>query len=69
MRAVVCLALLLVTSCAPVRLKPLCPPLVHYSLQEQQQAARELRAHPDMQELPVMMRDYGNVRAECRALS
>lgn len=51
---------------APVRLK--CPPLVQYAPQEQAVLASELRAHPELREVPVFLTDYGNERAECRAL-
>ncbi|GBQ07449.1 hypothetical protein [Saccharibacter floricola] len=51
----------------PTRYKPLCPPLVHYTAQEEKQAADELRAHPDLHELPAMLRDYGNERKEMRS--
>lgn len=60
-------ALMSLVSCAPTRYAPLCPPLVKYSVEEQKQAAEELRAHPELRELPVMMRDYGNERREMRA--
>ncbi|GBQ07842.1 hypothetical protein [Saccharibacter floricola] len=63
---VLCVALLSLVGCTPTRYKPLCPPLVHYTTQEQKQAADELRTHPDLHELPVMMRDYGNERREMR---
>lgn len=67
MKHVFCaLALSALASCAPIRYKPICPPLVQYSPQEQKQAAEELRAHPDLHELPVMMRDYGNERREVK---
>ncbi|MPV99795.1 hypothetical protein GDY84_04300 [Bombella apis] len=52
---------------APVRLP--CPPLVQYSAHEQAVLAAELRAHPDLKEVPVFLKDYGNERAECRALA
>lgn len=51
---------------APVRLT--CPPLVQYKTQEQAALASELRTHPDLKEVPVFLTDYGNERAECRAL-
>ncbi|MBA5726967.1 hypothetical protein [Bombella apis] len=51
---------------APARL--ICPPLVQYSPQEQAALAAELRAHPDLWEVPVFLTDYGNERAECRAV-
>ncbi|MXV35695.1 MULTISPECIES: hypothetical protein [unclassified Saccharibacter] len=59
-----CMTLLPLVGCAPTRYKPLCPPTVHYTAQEERQAADELRAHPDLHELPAMMRDYGNERRE-----
>lgn len=68
--AVLWATLLFLAGCAPTHYKPLCPPLVHYTAQEERQAAEELRAHPDLHELPAMMRDYGNERRElkCYAL-
>lgn len=62
---VLCTALSL-TGCTTPRYKPLCPPLVHYTAQEEKQAADELRTHPDLHELPIMMRDYGNERREIK---
>ncbi|MXV35881.1 MULTISPECIES: hypothetical protein [unclassified Saccharibacter] len=59
-------AILALTACTPTRYKPLCPPLVHYTAQEERQAAEELRTHPELHELPAMMRDYGNERREMR---
>lgn len=53
-------------SCPPVHLT--CPPLVQYSPQEQAVLAAELRAHPELREVPVFLTDYGNERAECRAM-
>ncbi|MXV35710.1 MULTISPECIES: hypothetical protein [unclassified Saccharibacter] len=65
MKHVFCaMALCTLASCAPARYKPLFPPLVHYTAQEEKQAADELRAHPDLHELPAMLRDYGNERRE-----
>lgn len=64
---ILCAAWLL-TGCSPARTKPLCPPLVQYSPQEQSQAADELRTHPDLNELPAMLRDYGNERGEIGTL-
>lgn len=62
-----CAAALALTACTTTpRYKPLCPPLVQYTPQEQEQAADELRAHPDLHELPIMMRDYGNIRGEIK---
>ncbi|MCX5615702.1 hypothetical protein NQF87_01735 [Bombella sp. TMW 2.2559] len=46
-----------------------CPPLVQYSHEEQAVLASELRAHPELIEVPVFLTDYGNERAECRALN
>lgn len=63
-RLALVLVALSLTSCTTTRYKSLCPPLVHYTPQEQKQAAEELHTHPDLQELPIMMRDYGNERAE-----
>lgn len=63
-RLVIGAALMSLVGCAPTRYKPLCPPLVHYTPQEQKQAADELRTHPDLHELPIMMRDYGDEREE-----
>lgn len=65
MQRVLCVvALCALVSCAPTQYKPLCPPLVQYSPQEQKQAAEELRARPELHELPIMMRDYGDERRE-----
>lgn len=55
-------AALSLTGCTTPRYKPLCPPLVHYTAQEEKQAADELKEHPDLHELTIMMRDYGNER-------
>ena len=53
---------------SPIRLA--CPPLIQYALQEQAAlASEELRAHPELREVPVFLADYGNERAECRALN
>lgn len=57
------------TGCTTPRYKALCPPLVHYTAQEEKQAADELEEHPELHELPVMMRDYGNERWEMKQLS
>lgn len=54
--------------CTPTPVRLTCPPLVQYSPQEQAVLAAELRAHPDLKEVPVFLTDYGNERAECRAL-
>ncbi|WP_249103092.1 hypothetical protein [Parasaccharibacter sp. TMW2.1882] len=54
--------------CTPTPVRLICPPLVQYSPQEQAVLAAELRAHPDLREVPVFLTDYGNERAECRAL-
>lgn len=54
--------------CTPAPVRLACPPLVQYGPQEQTALARELRAHPDLREVPMFLMDYGNERAECRAL-
>lgn len=54
--------------CTPAPARLTCPPLVQYSQQEQAVLAAELRAYPDLKEVPVFLTDYGNERAECRAL-
>lgn len=56
------------SGCAPSPIRLTCPPLVQYAPQEQAVLASELRAHPDLREVPVFLADYGNERAECRAL-
>ncbi|MCX5618824.1 hypothetical protein [Bombella pollinis] len=48
-------------------LRPLCPPLVAYTPQEQAALARELRTHPDLAEVPLFLTDYANERKELRA--
>ena len=58
----------LLGGCTPAPVRLICPPLVQYSPQEQAVLAAELRAHPDLREAPVFLADYGNERAECRAL-
>ena len=58
----------LLGGCTPTPVRLICPPLVQYSPQEQAVLAAELRAHPDLREVPVFLTDYGNERAECRAL-
>lgn len=55
--------------CTPAPVRLTCPPLVQYSAHEQAVLAAELRAHPDLKEVPVFLKDYGNERAECRALA
>lgn len=57
-------SLLTLTSCTPTRYTPLCPAVVHYTIQEDKQAATELRSHPDLQKISEMLRDYGNERNE-----
>lgn len=61
-------SLLILTSCAPTRYTPLCPPIVHYTVQEDKKAATELRSHPDLQKISEMLRDYGNERNELTTL-
>lgn len=58
----------LLGGCTPAPVRLTCPPLVQYSPEEQAALAAELRAHPDLREVPVFLTDYGNERAECRAL-
>ncbi|WP_249080073.1 hypothetical protein [Parasaccharibacter sp. TMW 2.1884] len=58
----------LLGGCTPALVRLTCPPLVQYSAQEQAALAAELRSHPDLKEVPVFLTDYGNERAECRAL-
>lgn len=58
----------LLEGCTPAPVRLTCPPLVQYSPQEQAILAAELRAHPDLREVPTFLTDYGNERAECRAL-
>ncbi len=58
----------LLGGCTPAPVRLICPPLVQYSPQEQEALAAELRAHPDLREVPVFLTDYGNERAECRAM-
>ncbi|MXV44368.1 hypothetical protein GS501_04815 [Saccharibacter sp. 17.LH.SD] len=60
-------ALLITSGCTSARFTPLCPSLINYPALEQQQAAMELQTNQNMQELPVMMRDYGVLRQEIRA--
>ena len=57
---------LLLAGCTQPSFQPLCPPLVHYSPEEEQTVARELSTHPDLKELPVFILDYGNERHEIR---
>ena len=59
----------LLEGCTPAPVRLTCPPLVQYSAQEQAVLAAELRTHSDLQEIPVFLKDYGNERAECRALA
>lgn len=59
----------LLGGCTPAPARLICPPLVQYSPQEQAALAAELRAHPDLREVPTFLTDYGNERAECRALA
>lgn len=59
----------LLGGCTPAPVRLICPPLVQYSPQEQAELAAELRAHPELREVPVFLADYGNERAECRALA
>lgn len=54
--------------CTPAPVRLTCPPLVQYAPQEQAALASELRAHPELRKVPVFLADYGNERAECRAL-
>lgn len=61
------LAAALLSGCSPTTLKPICPPLVTYSRQEQVALAGELRAHPDLTEMPLFLTDYANERNELRA--
>ena len=58
----------LLGGCTPAPVRLICPPLVQYSPQEQAVLAAELRAHPDLKEVSVFLADYGNERAECRAM-
>lgn len=58
----------LLGGCTPAPVRLTCPPLVQYAPTEQAALASELRAHPDLKEVPTFLTDYGNERAECRAL-
>lgn len=60
------LTCLLLTGCTQPPFRPLCPPLVHYSPEEEQAVARELGTHPDLKETPLFILDYGNERREIR---
>ncbi|MDP3554815.1 hypothetical protein [Methylocystis sp.] len=44
-----------------------CPPLIAYSLEEQKNAAKELRALPKGAQLATMIVDYKKTRDACRA--
>ncbi|MCT6819460.1 MAG: hypothetical protein M3009_03175 [Bombella apis] len=59
----------LLEGCTPAPVRLTCPPLAQYSAQEQAVLSAELRVHPDLREVPVFLADYGNERAECRALA
>lgn len=63
--AILCVFL---TGCTPAPARIICPPLVDYSKNEQLEVANELKAHPELGELKTFMTDYGNERAECKAL-
>lgn len=54
--------------CTPAPARVICPPLVNYTQQEQQEAANELATHPELRTLRTFMTDYGNERGECRSL-
>ncbi|MCX5616351.1 hypothetical protein NQF87_05100 [Bombella sp. TMW 2.2559] len=58
----------MLSGCSSAQVRYACPPLVQYSHEEQAVLASELRAHPELIEVPVFLTDYGNERAECRAL-
>lgn len=58
--------ILSMTGCTQPSFKPLCPPLVHYSPQEEKEVATELRTHPDMKKISLFLMDYGAERNEIR---
>lgn len=64
----VAVALSFVSGCSYPTPRLICPPLTNYSQTEEKNLALELRNHPDLKEVPVFLRDYGNERAECRAI-
>lgn len=45
-----------------------CPPLVTYGAEAQKAAARQLRGLPAGSPVRVLVKDYGDLRARCRAL-
>lgn len=56
------------TSCASKAERFICPPLVNYHPMELHALSEELVTHPHLKMVPVFLTDYGNERAECRAL-
>ncbi|QDL92560.1 hypothetical protein FDP22_12665 [Paroceanicella profunda] len=60
-------ATVLMSSCGKSGSEPVCPSLVPYSPEVQEQALRELRGLPPGSVLPRFLDDYGVMRAEVRA--
>lgn len=66
-RKIVVLPVLFLGACTTPVLRPECPTLVSYSLEDQHALARELAAHPDMVMTHRVMRDTAGLRDQVRA--
>ncbi|KXV62574.1 hypothetical protein AD949_10730 [Acetobacter orleanensis] len=58
---------LLMASCSPSTLKPVCPQIVPWSAEFQHQAAAEIRANPGLVALPEIARQDVVLRDQVKA--
>jgi len=67
MRKAALLVLLGVAGCSMPSVQTVCPAMVPYSQQDQAALAGELRAHPDLIQVPRWLQDYIGLRDQVRA--